>query len=379
MQLESILYTQHEGKTEEWSIEGFTLGSVNLIVGRNASGKTRALNIIGSLGKLLCGESGLYVSGDYEVIFDKGGEKIVYRLKYEDNKVVKEKLVIGSNTMLDRREGGIGKIYAEKIGDNIEFQTPDNQLACLTRRDSLQHPFFEDLYQWGKYLRHYYFGTQLGKDHFAVFKKDKQESELNLKDGNQVVAIFRKGRDEFPSRFIEDIKIDMKVVGYDISEIDVGPPTSFMVRVGLEQPEGIIVKESDLKAETDQYVISQGMFRALSLIIQLNYFELASIPSCILIDDIGEGLDYERASSLIKLLVDKAEKSSVQLIMSTNDRFVMNNVALGYWSVMQRYPNRSKIYNYRNAREIFEKFELTGLNNFDFFASGFYEEGRVKE
>ena len=82
---------------------------------------------------------------------------------------------------------------------------------------------------------------------------------------------------------------------------------------------------------------------------------------------------------MIKLLTEKAKKSCVQLIMSTNDRFVMNNVPLEYWCVIQRYPDKSKIYNYTNAREIFEKFELTGLNNFDFFASGFYEEGRVKE
>ncbi len=95
------------------------------------------------------------------------------------------------------------------------------------------------------------------------------------------------------------------------------------------------------------------------------------MPSCILIDDIGEGLDYERASALIKLLIDKAKKSRVQLIMSTNDRFVMNNVPLKYWSIMRRFPNESTIYNYKNSSKQFEDFELTGLNNFDFFTSDF--------
>jgi ABC-type Mn2+/Zn2+ transport system ATPase subunit len=116
------------------------------------------------------------------------------------------------------------------------------------------------------------------------------------------------------------------------------------------------------------------MFRALSLIIQLNYSQLASIPSCILIDDIGEGLDYERSSSLIKLLIEKAKTSAVQLVMSTNDRFVMNNVPLEYWCVMRRISNVSKVYNYRNAKKQFEDFELTGLSNFDFFTSGAFEE-----
>jgi ABC-type lipoprotein export system ATPase subunit len=48
--------------------------------------------------------------------------------------------------------------------------------------------------------------------------------------------------------------------------------------------------------------------------------------TCVLIDDIGEGLDYERSSNLIKLLLKKMKKESIQLIMSTNDRFVMNNI-----------------------------------------------------
>ena len=68
------------------------------------------------------------------------------------------------------------------------------------------------------------------------------------------------------------------------------------------------------------------MFRALSLITQITYSQLTSTPSCILVDDIGEGLDYERASALIKLVVEKARGKSIQLIMATNDRFVMNSV-----------------------------------------------------
>jgi hypothetical protein len=34
--------------------------------------------------------------------------------------------------------------------------------------------------------------------------------------------------------------------------------------------------------------MSQGMFRVLSLIIQVNYSVLAKKPNCILIDDIGK-------------------------------------------------------------------------------------------
>jgi energy-coupling factor transporter ATP-binding protein EcfA2 len=375
MQLESITYAQFEGKPEEWSITDFLFGNINLIVGKNATGKSRTLSIIQALGNLVSGDIKLqFKSGNYKVIFDKDGEKITYLLKYEESKVVKEKLVVSSDIKLDRGSGGEGKIYMVEDKKLRNFQAPPSELACVNRRDSLQHPFFEDLHKWGKNLRSYLFGTPLGRDHYAVFRKDKEEEEkLNLKDTNQTVAIFREGQKKYSEEFIDNIKIDMAKVGFNLDNITVGSPISITFQNLLEPPQGILVKESDLKGTTDQNSISQGMFRTLSLIIQLNYSLLASVPSCILIDDIGEGLDYERSSALIKLLIDKAKESCVQLIMTTNDRFVMNTAPLEYWSIMQRFANESKIYNYKNSKKQFDDFELTGLNNFDFFTSDFFE------
>lgn len=375
MQLESITYTQFEGKPEEWSITDFSFGNINLIVGTNATGKSRTLNIINALGNLVSGDIKLqFKSGNYKVIFDKNGKKLTYFLKYEESKVIKEKLVIGPDVRLDRKPGGEGTIYAVKEKRDMKFQAPPSELACVNRRDSVQHPFFEDLHKWGKNMRYYHFGGNLGQNSYAVFSEDKEkeDKDLNLKETGKTVAIFKKGQERYPNEFVKNVKTDMAKVGFDFDSIDVGAPTSVVFERGvLKQPQGMLVKESDLRGTTDQKSMSQGMFRALSLLIQLNYSLLASIPSCILIDDIGEGLDYERSSALIKLLIDKAKESHVQLIMNTNDRFVMNNVPLEYWSIMQRFPNESKIYNYRNSRKRFDEFELTGLNNFDFFTSDF--------
>jgi hypothetical protein len=43
--------------------------------------------------------------------------------------------------------------------------------------------------------------------------------------------------------------------------------------------------------------------------------------------------------------------------------------------VITRENQRSLLYNYRNAKEVFDEFQYTGLNNFDFFASEFYLNG----
>ena len=117
--------------------------------------------------------------------------------------------------------------------------------------------------------------------------------------------------------------------------------------------------------------MSQGMFRVLSLIIQLNYSKMAQRATTVVIDDIGEGLDFERSCALINLLMAKYSGSNIQLIMATNDRFVMNQVPLETWSVLQRSGHHCRVFNHANSSQAFEEFKFTGLNNFDFFATDF--------
>jgi energy-coupling factor transporter ATP-binding protein EcfA2 len=376
MKLEFFKYSQFDRQPKAWKLDGFTLDNINLIVGENASGKSKFLNCLKGLAFILSRAKKIpFKSGNFEVHFNKNGKKIVYFLRYEEGKVVREKLIIDSKTFLDRGPKGRGTITAIQLQKEIRFQAPDDEIAALARRDSIQHPFFEDLYHWGIDLVHFYFGTELGKTHYAKFTGKELKEEVDLSDTNKVVAVFKIGQQRFRHRFVSAIKKDMASIGYQLTNIRLGTPTSiiFVDELSLPSPPvGLIVKERDLKCETDQQDMSQGMFRALSLIIQLNYAQMAHIPSCILIDDVGEGLDYERSTSLIKLLIRKSEKTNVQLIMSTNDRFVMNNVPLKYWSVMYRVRNRSLVLSYKNSPTVFDNFELTGLSNFDFFTSKFF-------
>jgi hypothetical protein len=53
------------------------------------------------------------------------------------------------------------------------------------------------------------------------------------------------------------------------------------------------------------------------------------------------------------------------------DRFVMNNVPLEYWQVIQRNNGECRVFNYKNSREKFDEFKYMGLNNFDFLATDY--------
>ena len=119
----------------------------------------------------------------------------------------------------------------------------------------------------------------------------------------------------------------------------------------------------------------QGMFRAFSVLVQVNYYILSGNKAFVIIDDIGEGLDFSRAKQLVQLLIAKAGEARIQLIMSTNDSFIMNAVDIKHWAVIMREGHKISLYNYANSKEIFEEFKFTGLNNFDFYASEFFRSG----
>ncbi len=83
MRLRSVRYSELVGTPQEWTLEGLHLGARNLIVGKNASGKTRVLTLISSLAGGLAGLRPLSFSGDYDVTFDADGKTLRYEIKLE--------------------------------------------------------------------------------------------------------------------------------------------------------------------------------------------------------------------------------------------------------------------------------------------------------
>lgn len=384
MFLKNIKFCRFKGQKYEWSMEGKPLNGVdgqpvafqeiNLVVGKNATGKSKTIDTIRQLSDLLSGEGRLsqlvyYDTSIYDLLFDDNGNEIAYYLEFEKGKVKQELLKINGEEKL-KRDSKEGSMFYEKANTFLEFQMEDDKLA-VSRVDSIQQRFFEPLQNWGKTLSHYRFGGQLGKNSvLRDINAIKEDKEIDLKDSDKVAEIFFNGEKKFGEPFTNVIIADMKKISYHISKINVDTLNFFPIPVF-----GLGVQEVDIEAVTDQKEMSQGMFRALSLLVQLNFSLLSKIPSCILIDDIGEGLDYERSKNLIDLIIEKVKGSSVQVIMTTNDRFVMNNIPLEYWSVIHRVPKKSLFYNYQNSKEIFDDFLYSGLSNFDFLRTEFYTTG----
>jgi energy-coupling factor transporter ATP-binding protein EcfA2 len=369
MQLFRLAYTQFPNDPREWVLEPLELQQINLIVGRNASGKSRALNVTNALANFLSGRStALPFSGEFDVLFRREREQWRYILKYEDTLVVRESLTREGELLLDRQDNGEGRIFSEELKTMMRFQTPQTAVAAFARQDAIQHGFLKYLKEWSDGVFYYPFGKDLGQGALTVIVPGAPP--VNAHDPAQTSGVFRAGIKEFGDAYSSEIVADMRAVGYRINTIDLIDPTTVQV-AGPVSVQYLAVQEENLKGLTEQIDMSQGMFRALSILIHLNYGLFSKKAGCVIIDDIGEGLDFARSDALIKTVVHKAEQTKMQLIMSSNDRFVMNSVPLHYWTVLDREGPVVHVFNESNSREKFESFKFTGLNNFDFLATDF--------
>jgi energy-coupling factor transporter ATP-binding protein EcfA2 len=371
MQLISISYSEFLKQPNEWILSKMDLDSVNLLVGKNSAGKTRTLNVIAGFAKMLSGRLPIFTNGNYHAIFKSESETFEYEVELKNRAVIKEKFSSSKKLFLSRTLEGFGKIYSEKEKKDIEFQTPTDQLAAYARRDKVNHPYFEELYNWGMTLYHFEFSSTLGRNSIALKNENAPIFDPSL-DTNQVIRAFNEGQKKFGDSFKKKIISDFNSIGYELEDLSLESPVALQVKAqGAGEPIWIWIKEKSVASKIEQLHLSNGMFRALSLVIQITYSIMAHMPSCIIIDDIGEGLDFERSSKLIDLLLNRVGTTPIQLIMASNDRFVMNRVPLEAWSVIDRKGGLCKIFNHKNSKEKFENFKFTGLSNFDFMTSDF--------
>jgi hypothetical protein len=385
MRIASFNFIEREGEPGEWVLHNLSLTSVNLLVGKNASGKSRCLNVIQGLANLLLGQPPKPASATYRVRFADSKRRFGYEIMTKGGNVLAEKFFeVGQAPLLQRGENGAGTIRHDKEDNTFEFQLPTSQVAAFVRQDAIQHPFLAPLYEWASGTYHYPFGTDMGKSNLLVIPSTAASSAPTegsivptYHDVNRTLEVFRQGNIRFKKRFRDEIIRGMNYLGYYISDIGLMTPTTLVLSTPSPvpiEPFCLYVQEKSLPAPTEQVEMSQGMFRALSTLINISYGRLSKSVQCILIDDIGEGLDFERSTALIKLIIQRTAGSKIQLIMSTNDRFVMNSVPLKYWSIINRKGSHVSFHNSRNSRQKFEEFRFTGLNNFDLFSSNFIFE-----
>ncbi len=350
-------FSPEDQKNNYWELGGLVLGATNLIVGKNASGKTRTLNLMQGLALII--NSTRNVQNSYfEAVFVMDDKKeLKYNLEISLGKITKELIVVDGEIKLKRNTKET--ILMSATTGNITIQPPDDKLVLHVRRDKVEYPFFEDLYVWASTVRGYKFANydpsllEIPSSHTGV-----------MQSLNMAPFMF----DKLSPESIQEVIKDFNSIGYDAEEATLAKVGNTPLGLKL-----ISIKEKGVRYPIQQTGLSNGMMRAFALLVLVQYLldEEKGQKHLVLVDDFGEGLDYERARGLAKIIFNKMDCDNIQFVATSNHELLMNVVDIKNWNILERDGTKVFALNYENSKEIFDEFELTGLNNFDLLSSSY--------
>ncbi|MBQ6156615.1 MAG: ATP-binding protein [Bacteroidales bacterium] len=340
-------------KTIGWELDGLdALRLTNLLVGKNASGKTRTIKAIQNVTSFLSMHATLFGNNDFKtkLSFSKPDEpdwKMDYFFSVDNGNVTMERLTVCGKDVIKR------DTQKTTLDGNI-IDPPVRNLVVQVRRDRVAYPEMELLMEWAEGV-----------------------VTISCSDINPFTIL------SGPAKFINPIPFSYlvsslskeekrnviksaKCLGYDI--VDMIP-----VKTNSEL-KLVAVKERYLQTELLDFQLSSGMMRVLYILCFLEYVKhKEGVNSLILIDDLGEGLDYNRATLLGKKVFETCEEFGLQLIASSNDSFLMDVTDTSKWQIIRRKHSKVSAINQTNTPELFRQFRMTGLSNFDLFSSDFID------
>ncbi|WP_338790116.1 ATP-binding protein [Bernardetia sp. MNP-M8] len=355
MRIKKITYTD-----PNWELDELQLNRINLIVGKNSTGKTRTLQTIDLLVKMITQKRSLNWGGLWDILFENyKGEEIEYKFstsyKHKNEGVTFEKMIVDGRLVLSRsrhHNDGRTKIKNYNTGIYDYVYPPDNKLALHTNRDVKAYPFLEDVANWAEQSYGFKFGNI---SPYSLLNQQEYDLLTTVED---IPTLFKSLKTSDKDKII----LDFNGLGYNISNISIQGNGATTI---------MLVKEKNLKKSIPHFQLSQGMFRTLALIVYVQYLTSRKKPATIIIDDLCEGLDYERATKLGKLLFKTALDGDIQLIATSNDNFLMEVIDLKYLNVLFREGKKVHGINIQSNPKLFEEFRFTGLSNFDFFSSNY--------
>lgn len=360
----------HEYSQDEkyvWKIENVGFNNFTLIVGKNATGKTRLINILYRMAKQISGQFSKLLDGKWktELIFRENEDEYNYVFAVDKNVVVEEFLYINKKPVLQRDKNSSKILDLE--GKMRDFNPPEDKLTLHVRRDKKEYPYLEKLFYWAE--NYYTFRFSELRPANTIFAGEFVESKDIIESLATIPNIIQKmymSDKEEGKKFTSTVVEDMKTIGYPLETFDIvnmGFPNRFLT---------ITFKEDGLPVMV-QNQMSSGMYRAFAMIVTINYLLMKDTTGTFAVDDIGEGLDFERSSGLVRLIQKKCENFDIQVILSSNERHLLNAVNVKYWNILERQFSTVVSYNYQNDKNAFDQFLMTGLSNFDLFADEMYK------
>ena len=341
MILTDFSYKQVSG----WSLEELSLNHQNLIVGLNSVGKSRTVSSLGQVARFIRGEADASMDDVECLLILENGNCLEYSFEIKDGEIQSEILRKDGQPLI-RRERFSATMYNDE-----QVSPPAGKLLIQVRRDTQRYPEIEEIIKWAEHTTMFVFSN--------ITTSPKSLSPYVISNEPMLPLMFER----IPEQKQKQLLSFMQELGYQIEAIEEHQREngSKMLRI----------HEKGIGNPLTPFELSNGMFRVFCVLLYMLYSSTLSDARCLIIDDMGEGLDYMRSTRLGKIMFSYCEENHIQLLATSNDSFLMDAVDLQYWNILQRKGGRVYSLNNKNSKELFERFVRTGLSNFDILSSNF--------
>lgn len=327
-----------------WQIDCLLLNHQNLVVGMNAVGKSKSVQAIGRAIRFIKGDIDS-MQGDFIcTLLLENSYKLEYSFEISGGVVVAE-ILRRNNELLINRELYSAKMYGGTISP------PASKLVIQVRRDTMLYPEIEEIIKWAEHTSIFVFSN--------ITTSPNSLSPYTISNEPLLPVMYSSLKDEQRRQLLQYLQeMDYAVDRIEPFERENGSKT-------------LLIHENGIDNMMTPFDLSNGMFRVFCVLLFMIYSSTLSDARCMIVDDLGEGLDYMRSTRLGKLMFDYCRKNGIQLIVTSNDSFLMDTISLEYWNILRRTGSRVSSLNCKKDPELFEKFARTGLSNFDMLSSNF--------
>lgn len=342
-----MIITSFDYQENNWSLTDLSLGGLNLIVGKNAVGKSKTLNSLVRVAKIIRGDlNGLIWGHRCRIVFKLAeGDEMVFSYSINSQKQIEHEFLKKGDEVILERNKGVTLLRGE------EANPPSDKLCVQSQRDTSNYPEFEAIINWAEQMNGFSFGDLSSFFSFAIPGMFNEQIEFS--------ALYEHIKEEKR----EFVVAKMRELDYDVEKIE---PVNISEKYTI-----ITLIENGVSIPLHSYIMSNGMLRVFCIFSFLAYLSSEEGAKTLLIDDLGEGLDFGRSKKLSKIVFDYCEKQGIQLIVTSNDNFLMNAVELNKWIILQREKEKVIAISEKTHPELFLRFKRTGLNNFDIFGTDF--------
>lgn len=329
-----------------WKLNTIYLDKLNLIVGKNAVGKSKTLRAMVDVARFIKGETAGVSAHSCRIVFsDEMGKELIYSYEGNIKEITSESMTYGDKELISRNA-------TRSLVNGKNVNPPQNKLIIQTQRDTTKFPEFEIVMSWAEHTRGFSFSELSSSQSYLI--PNMFSEKIDFTD------LFEKIDNEKEQFIINN----MRALGYKINEIS---------KLDVQQFKMITLSEDGVIVPLFSSYMSNGMLRVFYILTYMAYVATVEGAKTFLVDDLGEGLDYSRSSKLSKIMFDYCEAHDIQLIVTSNDNFLMNAISLDNWIILRRNGKNVIGYSRYTHPDMFVKFRKMGLNNFDMLSTDFIE------